>query len=54
MIQLERMKFTGEIDVMDMLFIREQMELIDHELANQNTLYTNINKLLNSVEESIK
>ena len=54
MIQLERMKFTREIDVMDMLFIREQMELIDHELANQNTLYTNINKLLNSVEESIK
>ena len=50
MIRLEKMKFTKEIDDIEIKLIQEQMVLLDHEFANQNILYTNICRLLQSLE----
>lgn len=50
MIRLEKMKFTKEIDDIEIKLIQEQMVLLDHEFANQNILYTNICRLLQSLD----
>lgn len=49
MIQLEYMKFTRSIDELKLIVLNQQMKQLDLEFSNQNILYTNIRKLLDSI-----